>query len=580
MPVMTLPSWLTGSALRERLGSLKQLLRHPSQLSHLAAVRRDARQFEAQCARWQAAGDVSAPAAGAKTALFVSLTDWVVKAKTECALALALKARGWRPVILTYRWCRTAQRYYRACGLRDFVFLDDIATEPIPASTLQDAAAWLAGCRTIQAIKDWRVRDVHIGRQMLASITRSNHRNVDLNDPAHRQLLLRAVPEALQSVRTAERLLEETRPELAIFLDKDYLGIGAIYDTAINRGLNVIQWCGSQRDDGYTLKRYTPQTRHTHPQSIGPTTWSWVRELPWTGAEEAALRQEFTGRYEAGQWTSYYNRPYGRLRAKEELATSLGLDPSKPTAVVFSHILWDSTFFWGDDLFDDYAEWLVETAKAACANPRLNWIIKLHPANAWKLQREGIKGELYDHIVLRQAIGELPPHVRVLDPEADVNTFSLFSLTDYCLTVRGTIGIEMACFGIPVLTAGTGRYSGLSFTIDSVSRKEYLAKLSMLETQPKPTAEQTALAKRYAHALFVLRPWYVRSLRSTYLPTRQLGHPLDHNLELEATSLRGLAEAPDLRAFAEWAASREADFVSRPQPHHPGAERTKPMVTA
>ena len=34
----------------------------------------------------------------------------------------------------------------------------------------------------------------------------------------------------------------------------------------------------------------------------------------------------------------------------------------------------------------------------------------------------------------------------------------LFKVIDYGITVRGTIGIELPCFGIPVITAGTGRY--------------------------------------------------------------------------------------------------------------------------
>ena len=69
-------------------------------------------------------------------------------------------------------------------------------------------------------------------------------------------------------------------------------------------------------------------------------------------------------------------------------------------------------------------------------------------------------------IALRRHIKELPPHVFFIPAESPISTFSFFGVMDYCLTVRGTIGIEAARMGIPVLTAGTGRYDRKGFTIN------------------------------------------------------------------------------------------------------------------
>src|SRR5207247_2842701 len=173
-----------------------------------------------------------------------------------------------------------------------------------------------------------------------------------------------------------------------------------------------------------------------------------------------------------------------RVKAAEEGREQLGLDPGKKTAVVFSHLLWDATFFYGTDVFDNYEEWLVETVRAACRNPSLNWVIKLHPANIWKVRREDPTADFMEERVLRQRVGPLPAHVKVVRPETDINTYSFFLVMDYCLTVRGTIGMEAPCYVIPVVTAGTGRYSGRGFTVDSRDRDEYLARLAALETVP------------------------------------------------------------------------------------------------
>ena len=108
----------------------------------------------------------------------------------------------------------------------------------------------------------------------------------------------------------------------------------------------------------------------------------------------------------------------------------LGLDPTKRTAVMFSHVLWDANLFYGKDLFDNYGHWFVETVKAAVANPRLNWVIKLHPANLWKRELAGVSSEFDEIRLIREHIGELPPHVHLLLPDTKISTLSLFRMAD------------------------------------------------------------------------------------------------------------------------------------------------------
>ena len=80
------------------------------------------------------------------------------------------------------------------------------------------------------------------------------------------------------------------------------------------------------------------------------------------------------------------------------------------------------------------------------------------------------------------------------------------------ITIRGSIGIELPCFGVPVLTAGTGFYSGRGFTVDSASRAEYLARLAPIEELPPLTDREIELARRHAYALFRLRPTALHEL--------------------------------------------------------------------
>jgi hypothetical protein len=281
--------------------------------------------------------------------------------------------------------------------------------------------------------------------------------------------------------------------------------------------------------------------------------------MPWGAEQERELDAELERRY--GNISALSRRLQGWThdRPRAELLESLGLDPAKKTAVVFSHILWDANMFYGEDLFADQEEWFVATVRAATEKPGVNWIVKLHPANVWKLRREGLEGELDEELAIAREIGALPDHVAVLRPESEISTRSVFGATDYGITIRGSVGFELPCLGVPVLTAGTGFYSGHGFTVDSASEDEYLGRLRHIEDVAPPTPEQVELARRHAYALFLLRPLRFSSFVATIRPLEEMGHPLDHDVELRLEEPRS---AEDLRRFSAWALeSEELDYL-------------------
>src|SRR2546427_7348146 len=119
----------------------------------------------------------------------------------------------------------------------------------------------------------------------------------------------------------------------------------------------------------------------------------------------------------------------------------------------------------------------------------------------------------------------------------------------------------MACHGIPVVTAGTGRYSGLGFTIDSATPAEYIDRLRRLEMLPPMAERQIELARRFAHALFEKRPWKMRSFEMVRLPIEKIGHPLDHNIVPHVKDHAELVHAEDMLELANWIASGQTDYL-------------------
>ena len=162
---------------------------------------------------------------------------------------------------------------------------------------------------------------------------------------------------------------------------------------------------------------------------------------------------------------------------------------------------------------------------------------------------------------LRRRLGRLPKHVSLVPAHSDISTLSLFPVMDYCLTVRGTVGLEAACRGIPVLTGGTGRYDGKGFTIDSTTPQQYIERVARLQDVPRLTPAQVELAERFSYGLFLLRPLPLSSIAVVYdkgLSLKELSIPLEINLR----SRKDWEEAPDLRAFVDWATkSDDEDFL-------------------
>jgi Capsule polysaccharide biosynthesis protein len=532
---------------------LRRWLRDPRSLRESVLVARDERAFRAH--RTTFATGSRAPSA--PRALAVSLSGWPYQLKIEGILLKGLEVAGYRGAIVTDRGgASRARRYMRTFSL------ETLPLERYADSDHDDPAELLDGDLSVQRLKSLRYRGANVGQHVLSTLSRRLRRgSVALDDDEARSLVAELLPRSMALVRTAERLLDDIRPDVLIFNEARYAGFGPIFETALARGLDVVQFVHAFSDDALVFKRYTTETSRVNPRSLGNAAWREVLDGPWTEQMEAELWQQFERRYTGMDALSRRMYSHTRSQSADELTTSLELDPNKQTAVVFSHVLWDANLFYGDDLFDDQEAWLVESVRAAAGNDRLNWVVKLHPANVWKRKLERVTGELPEVSAIARHVGNLPRHVRVLRPESDVSARSLFDLADYVVTIRGTVGMEAPCFGIPAVTAGTGHYSGRGFTLDSANADEYLERLGRLHEVPPLGDDAVLRARKHAHALFCRRPMPFTSFRSVIDPEGR-GGLMSHRLAIEVSTAEEVRRAADLRTFADWIRSGQEDYLA------------------
>jgi hypothetical protein len=527
------------------IGDVAKWVRDPPTMRRLMA---DVRATAAEADFLRA---VPAAPVGGRQVLVLSMTDWPYQVKTECMLATALRLRGWSVRVLTSNLYTTARRIYAAYGITDLVSFERLAWDPKTfRKCLTEAARRAEGPLDFNAVKEWTYGDAWIGPQLLAWVARKSFNGApDTREPGPRAELLKQTPLACAFVHAAERYFATQRLDL-ILANEPNSTLGPFVDVAIAHGIPVVQFIQPSRDDAMVFKRLDRVTRRIHANSVAPEVLERLTREAWTPRHQQALDEEFRRRYGGVSQIQARNQPGTVDVPAAQIRDELKLDPRKPTAVVFSHILWDATLFFGRDLFDNYGDWFVQTVKAATANPNLNWIVKLHPANLWKRKLAGVTSEQEELRMIREAVGDLPDHVRLLMPQTRISTLSLFRMADVGVTVRGSIGYELPCFGVPVVTAGTGRYSGLGFTLDHDSAEDYLATLARLHTVSKLSPRETHLARVHAYALLVRRQWPFTSFRATM--GSDVTDPLNQNLHLCARSLAEIARNGDLAAFADW----------------------------
>jgi hypothetical protein len=483
--------------------------------------------------------------------------------RLEALLAKALQVHGGRVSVYVFRANGEAVRRFRALGIDDLVYYEDHA--PAAGSAAAEAARLVASCSTVHDYKALEYRGARVGRQALATVVRTRRDpRVDLNSPHVRRDLARMVEVGIEGLHAGEQVLNAVRPRTLLMIERGYAGLGAVSDLAIGRGVPVVQFGSAHRDDAFHLKRYTVANRDLQQRSLDDTTWSQLLAEGWSPEKERELAAELAAR-EEGKWFLAKRLRHARTRrTPADVRRLLGLDAGRKVAAVFSHVLWDASMFYGRDLYPDQGVWFRETLRLAAEDDRVQWLVKLHPALFLKLQAEGVTAPPAELEIIRDTIGELPPHVKLLLPDVDVSNQDLFPILDAAVTIRGTVGLELPQLGKPVLTAGTSDYSGRGFTLDAPTIAEYERNVrAIAELEPLgPAAVERA--KLYAHGVFCRRPWVFDSFELEFLPPtdeRALPHVVRYRVATESE----LRDADDLRAFADWTLnSNEPDFVRAP----------------
>lgn len=498
----------------------------------------------------------------------VSLTNLPIFAKYHSLVAKAMQLRGYTPTLFTYTGNRFAHTYYKLFGLNQLVMWDQVSRPAAGLDVLVDAL--IPPVLTVPVARAIRFHGVFVGEHALSLTCRMRvEGRLNLQDAETVRMFRGYLKKAVQHTIAAEAWFDENPLDKLLVRDAGYIPSGPIFEVALQRGVDCAVLEFGQRRSTWIFKRYTPATRGQHYFSLSPSTWEQIKTQPWTSARDQALDAEFAGRYRPDSLDDTRRLQSGKqVLPPQQVYQRLGLDPHKKTAVIFSHVAWDAAFFFGSGLFDDFEDWLFQTVQFVANTPacrQMNWIVKEHPFNVFKLQRESIK--ISSEQRLLKSLMPLPEHVRFMPAETEINTQSLFPLVDCVLTVNGTVGMEFPCFGIPALVAGSGRYDGYGFTMEPPTREAYFEALQNLPGIERLSPAVRELARKHFYALMVGKQVSFEDVAPMELKRiHEAQSDVHDNISIRARSLDDLRRSPSLNLLADWLEAGTAPDLLGPLP--------------
>ena len=503
-------------------------------------------------------------AAPEKVFLIASFMPLSYCIKVEGLLGHAMCQRGYKVVVVTNADCQSVVRQYHELinGFEVLILDDYLSLGSIfrLGNSLKNVLS--SHGDLLKKVKELRYRNAHIGLHSLATLSAGNDVELTTANATNSSKLKRILARSVFLVDAATSLVKQLSPSLVLSMEKGFVGTSELFYATINNDIRYVQWTGCHEPNSIMFKGYDWSNFREHPFSISDKNWDRIKELPWSDGYSEEVMNQFRRGYTEGQWFKYKNLTANQHESdKLSLMKELRLDPSKKVAVIYSHILNDANLFYGQDLFaGGYEEWLVETVRAAESNKSVNWILKLHPANMYRnpsLASSRKYGELQ---ALEKAFKKVPDFLTVVYPDNSISPLSFFGITDYGITVRGTVGLELPCFGIPALTAGTGRYSEKKFTIDSSSCEEYLSKIQHIEKIPSLTQDQVQLAQRYAFHVFQVRPArYSGAFTDDYRIPQ--GYFRRRDVNLDTTTMKEVLAHPQIEKMIAFLCSDAHDFL-------------------
>lgn len=321
---------------------------------------------------------------------------------------------------------RKANGIYRSFNVSGFIYYDLAMSQRQEVENLFDIA--VARLQSKRDVEELRLEDVWIG-DLLYDSHCMNHKvpTIVIDDPRFQNSLREAV-----CTYVFWRDYLNTHDVHAVIVSHTvYIQSGVVTRLAISRGIPVYQinathlhYMTEKNLRAYNEFFYYPEQFLELPEE---------ERLKGLAVARERLEQRFSG--QVGVDMRYSRKSaYGRIGEKPVLKQSRRIK-----ILVATHCFFDNPHPYGINLFPDFYEWLDFLGKIS-EQTDYDWYIKTHP--------DFLPGNIP---IIEKFISKYP-RFTMISPETSHLQLKEEGI-DFGLSVYGTIGLEYAALGIPVINA-------------------------------------------------------------------------------------------------------------------------------
>lgn len=368
---------------------------------------------------------------------------------------------------------------------------------------------------------------INIGQLALASTVRYSKGNHIENFD---EVLQKYCTAGFVNFFSAEGILNDFNPHKLLMSHGTYVDWGVPFKLAVKKGIPVVVWNSAFEMRHFFFRTETDDFSNNRLQRISNTFWQKHKNDDLTDFQINRLKAYFNRRYRVGADDADPNKNAKRKRivGMHQFDTSI-LKPSsshwdviekyklnidKPVWAIFTHVVWEGLYNYGPILYQDESTWLIETINNISRFTDTEWLIRIHPG---ELQYQNSKSALE---IIHSNFDELPENVKIIAPTDKVNTVDILPIINGGITIFGTVGLELAVQGKPVILCGRGYYGDKGFTYDCDSESEYIELLAKAHCINRLTEKQIKLARNYAYTYFLKSQIPIECLKKNHKRTR------------------------------------------------------------
>jgi hypothetical protein len=343
-------------------------------------------------------------------------------------------------------------------------------------------------------VEDLEYAGINIGKNVHSAILRYL-RGHEL--AGHEEVVPEYAYSGLAVAAAVELAIERFSPSRIFLSHGTYVDWGPAVHAGLYRGIPVTAWMASYLKARFFFRHLEDRVRIDF-HNMSPRAWESTARDPLIDRKNARLEKFLEDRYKRN--VSFDMKRLMKYTGKiDSLRRKYRVSDGKPVWGIMSHINWDCVSDFSPMAYETFDEWILDTIREIADIESVQWLIKIHPAEAWDNPSSGV------HRLINRHFPELPPHVQVIPAEEQINPAEFIQIVDGGVTVYGTLGLELALVGKPVIVAGEAHYAGKGFTYEGLTPESYRALLRKAKTFGPMSKEKRELARKYAYCYFIQR---------------------------------------------------------------------------